>query len=76
MVDMGVYIMDCGTKYHFTHVNPKFCADADGIVEQALRIINLFADKHNVGPDRVVVSVRESARPARFQAVTYSVDSG
>ena len=73
---MGACIMGCGTKHHFVYVNPRLCDDADGVVEQALRLIKLFADKHDIDSGRVVVSVRESALPARFQAVTCPADSG
>lgn len=65
LVDMGVYVMGSGAKLHFTHVDPRLYGDADAMVDQALRLVKLFVDKHDVEPNRVVVSVRESGYRAR-----------
>lgn len=76
LVDMGAYVMGNGAKPHFTHVDPRLCDDADAVVQQALRLIKLFVDKHDVDPNRVVVSVRESGHRARVEAMTIPADSG
>ena len=67
-MDTGANIMGYGgTKYHFTHVNPVLCDDPNSVVEQALRLVKLFVEKHDIEADRVVVSVRERALSASFR---------
>ncbi|KZT64466.1 hypothetical protein DAEQUDRAFT_609345 [Daedalea quercina L-15889] len=76
LVDVGADMMSRSSGPHFTFVNPNFHNNVELIVEQALRLVKLFADNHGVVTDRLVISVCSASHHRCPGAMTRLADSG
>ncbi|TFY56240.1 hypothetical protein EVJ58_g7761 [Rhodofomes roseus] len=58
LVDMGASIAGRSrTGLHFTYLSPALMGNTELMVEQALRLVKLFAEKHDIATDRLVISI-------------------